>query len=111
MTYLLRRGAIDLFIHTSGIVLSVEGKRNGGFDFERVDRLEVDLTTYQMLESSIPSEILWSFRRTLANLETPDWEFFIKLSPTINRNLQTFMATNSPGVIVISANEGVGYED
>jgi hypothetical protein len=111
MTYLLRRGAIDLFIHTSGIVLSVEGKRNGGFDFERVDRLEVDLSTYQMLESSIPSEILWSFRRTLANLETPDWEFFIKLSPTINRNLQTFMATNSPGVIVISANEGVGYED
>jgi hypothetical protein len=110
MVDLVSRGRVELFISTSGLVLAVRRDAEGRLAFERVDRLDIDFETYQMGEANVPADILWSFRRRHANLETSDWEFYVKLSDTIRSNLLRFMSDNSPGVVAIGADEKVRYE-
>jgi hypothetical protein len=111
MLDLLQRGRIEFFIHSSGLVVSVRRAADGSFEFEKVVRLEVDTQTYQMTEPSVPAGILSSFRQSLANFAAPDWEFFVKLSDSIDRNLSSFMKSNEPGVVLIESDEGVVYEN
>jgi hypothetical protein len=105
---LVRGGSIEFVVHTFGKLFRLLPQRTG-FTFRLIDRFDTSERTYYMPEGNVPLEVLVAFRRHHANLVSPSWRFYLKVSPELEDELTRRTAGGLAGDYVIHRDGSVRH--